>query len=105
MPYRANLFALKTLGVHTVIGVNAVGSLHLTYAPGHLALPDELYDRTSGRESSFFGPGLVAHVGLAEPFGTGARAALLEHRDRLDTTLHDGGALHSTHECGIREAG
>lgn len=93
VPYRANIFALKTLGTHTVVSVSAVGSLHLPYAPGHLVLPDGLYDRTSGRPASFFGPGLVAHIGLAEPFCPGARRALLRSRAGIEAPVHEGGAL------------
>lgn len=93
VPYRANVFALKSLGAHTVVAVNAVGSLHLAYAPGHLALPDDLYDRTYAREASFFGGGIVAHIGLAEPFCQGARSALRQARGAITTTLHDAGTV------------
>ena len=65
--YRANLWALKSLGVHTVVSLSAVGSLREDIAPGTLVLVDQFIDRTQGRASSFFGPGLVAHVSMAEP--------------------------------------
>ncbi|MEK9895096.1 MAG: S-methyl-5'-thioadenosine phosphorylase [Burkholderiaceae bacterium] len=65
--YRANLWALNSLGVHTVVSLSAVGSLREDIAPGTLVLVDQFIDRTQGRASSFFGPGLVAHVSMAEP--------------------------------------
>lgn len=93
VPARANIFALKTLGVHTVIGIHAVGSLHERIAPGHLALPDDLFDRTSARPASFFGPGLVVHIPFAQPFCPQAHAALLAAASATETTVHDGGTL------------
>jgi 5'-methylthioadenosine phosphorylase len=93
VPYRANIWALRALGVHTVVGVNAVGSLDEDYAPGHLVLPDDLFDRTTQRAASFFGPGLVVHVGLAEPCCRGVRRALLDAAGAVDTPVHDGGTL------------
>ena len=66
--FRANIFAMKKLGVERIISVSAVGSLREEIAPGHLVVPDQFIDRTSQRPSTFFGNGLVAHVSLAEPF-------------------------------------
>src|SRR5713226_9895990 len=66
--YRANIHALKQLGVERVLAVSACGSLREDYAPGHIVIPDQLYDNTKGRERTFFGQGLVAHAGMAEPF-------------------------------------
>ncbi|MFZ9098622.1 MAG: 5'-methylthioadenosine phosphorylase, partial [Burkholderiaceae bacterium] len=65
--YRANVWALKSLGVHSVVSLSAVGSLREDIAPGTLVLVDQFIDRTHGRVGSFFGPGLVAHVSMAEP--------------------------------------
>lgn len=66
--YRANLWALKSVGVRRVIGVSAVGSLNHEIAPGDLAIPHQYFDATRGkRASTFFGDGLVAHVSTAEP--------------------------------------
>lgn len=93
VPYRANIFALKTLGVQRIVAVNAVGSLHEAYEPGHLVLPSDIVDRTSGRPSSFFGPGLVAHIDFAEPFCRTVRADLLSATSLVDTEVHHGGAL------------
>lgn len=68
VPYRANIYALKSLGVERVISVSACGSLREDYAPSHIVIPDQLFDHTRGRERTFFGDGLVAHVGVADPF-------------------------------------
>lgn len=67
--YRANIYALKSLGVRFVAAVSACGSLREDFAPGDVVIPTQLFDFTHGRERSFFNePGLVAHVGVAEPF-------------------------------------
>lgn len=65
--YRANIDVLKRCGVTDVLAISAVGSLREAMAPGQFVAPDQFIDRTEGRERSFFGPGLVAHVGLADP--------------------------------------
>jgi 5'-methylthioadenosine phosphorylase len=66
--YRANIHALKSLGVTQIVSVSACGSLREDYAPGHIVIPDQLFDNTKGREQTFFGDGLVAHVSIADPF-------------------------------------
>ncbi len=66
--YRANIFAFKSLGVEQIIGVSACGSLRETLHPGEIVIPDQLFDFTKQRAYSFFGDGLVAHIGTAEPF-------------------------------------
>lgn len=72
--YRANIYGFKMLGVEYLIGVSACGSLREDIAPGHIVIPDQLFDRTHGRKVSFFDDpdvgtdGLVAHVGVADPF-------------------------------------
>ena len=68
VPYRANIFALKTLGVERIVSISACGSLQEQFAPGHIVIPDQIYDNTHGRARSFFGDGLVAHVSVADPF-------------------------------------
>jgi len=68
VPYRANIHALKSLGVERVISISACGSLREDYAPGHIVIPDNIYDNTKDRVRSFFGNGLVAHVNVADPF-------------------------------------
>lgn len=68
VPYRANMYALKSLGVERIVSISACGSLQEQFAPGHIVVPDQIYDRTHGRARSFFGEGLVAHVSVADPF-------------------------------------
>ena len=63
VPYRANMYALKALGVERVISINACGSLREDYAPGDIVIPDDIYDNTKNRVRSFFGEGLVAPLG------------------------------------------
>ena len=65
--YRANIYAMKLLGVDRIISVSAVGSLHEDLRPGEFLVPDQFFDRTKGRISTFFGNGLVAHVSFAHP--------------------------------------
>jgi 5'-methylthioadenosine phosphorylase len=65
--YRANIFGMKMLGVEYILSASAVGSLQQEYEPQHLVIPDQFFDRTKGRASTFFGNGLVAHVGFARP--------------------------------------
>ena len=76
--FRANIFALKKLGVERIISVSAVGSLREEIAPGHLVVPDQFIDRTTQRPSTFFGSGLVAHVSLADPFCKDLSATLID---------------------------
>jgi 5'-methylthioadenosine phosphorylase len=66
--FRANIFAMKKLGVDRIISVSAVGSLREEIAPGDIVIPDQFIDRTTQRPSTFFGRGIVAHVSLADPF-------------------------------------
>ncbi len=68
VPYRANIYALKSLGVERVISISACGSLREDFAPGHIVIPDNIFDNTKNRVCTFFGEGLVAHVGVANPF-------------------------------------
>ena len=65
--YRANIFGFKLLGVEFILSASAVGSLQERYVPQHLVIPDQFFDRTKGRPSTFYGNGLVAHVGFAHP--------------------------------------
>jgi 5'-methylthioadenosine phosphorylase len=75
VPYRANLYALRSLGVRQVFAVSAVGSLREDIPPRSVVVLDQLIDRTKRRDLSFFGDGVVAHVGFADPFCEGLRAA------------------------------
>lgn len=92
VPSRANLFALKLLGVRAVISVSAVGSLREELAPLHLVVPDGVSDRTTLRARTFFdAPGLVAHVAMAEPFCDSLRQLLIEGATDAGATVHAGG--------------
>jgi 5'-methylthioadenosine phosphorylase len=90
VPYRANLFALKALGVTHVLASGAVGSLREEIAPRHLVVPDQIIDRTYRRAGTFFEE-LSVHVELAQPFCPGLRAALLQAGTGADTTVHPQG--------------
>ena len=68
VPYRANIYALKSLGVERIVSISACGSLREDYAPGHIVIPENIYDNTKNRARSFFGEGMVAHIGVANPF-------------------------------------
>ncbi|NPV68521.1 MAG: S-methyl-5'-thioadenosine phosphorylase [Anaerolineae bacterium] len=93
VPYRANIFALKLMGVTHIIGVSACGSLQATYAPGHMVIPDQLVDLTYGRPRTFFGDGLVAHVSVAEPFAHRLSQLLYESVRAVGGIAHRGGTF------------
>jgi len=93
VPYRANIFALKLLGVTHVIGVSACGSLREDYAPGHIVIPDQLFDYTKERRHSFFGGGLVAHISVADPFCPTLGAVLADAVQDCGGTVHRGGTF------------
>ncbi len=89
--YRANIYALKSLGVKQIVSVSACGSLRDDYAPGHIVVPDQIFDNTKGRERTFFGEGLVAHISIAEPF--------CQHlSDQVEAVTREAGA--TTHRGG-----
>jgi 5'-methylthioadenosine phosphorylase len=89
--FRANVFAMKTLGVEWILSVSAVGSLKERYAPLHVVVPDQFIDRTRGRESTFFGRGLVAHVAFAHPFCRPLSTVMAEACADAGATFHVGG--------------
>ncbi len=93
LPYRANVYAMKALGVTHLLSVSAVGSLQNRVAPLHLLVPDDIVDRTvaRGAERTFFGDGVVAHVGIAEPYCPHLRQAVLHAAGASGATVHDGG--------------
>ena len=91
LPARANIYALKLLGVEVVIGVSAVGSLREDIEPLHLVVPDQVIDRTRGRTSTFFGEGLVAHIAFADPFCPALRDVLVGSARAAGATVHRGG--------------
>ena len=92
VPYRANIYALKTLGVRFIISANACGSLHEDLAPGHIVIPDQLFDQTKAdRGRSFFDSGLVAHISVADPFCQELADQLYVAVDEAGGTVHKGG--------------
>lgn len=92
VPARANIWALKQLGAQWVISVSAVGSLREDYAPLHLVLPDQLYDRTKLRPGTFFEGGVVVHASFADPFCPHLSGILWEAMTGVrDVTCHRGG--------------
>ena len=91
IPYRANVYALKSLGVSKVFAASAVGSLREELPPRTLVVPDQILDRTRHRPDTFFGDGLVVHVSLAEPFAPALREALLAAAQEVGHPAVDGG--------------
>lgn len=90
---RANIYALKTLGVEQIISVSACGSLREHLRPGEIVIPDQLFDFTKRRPSTFFGNGLVAHIGSAHPFCPRLSALLADAAQDAGGTVHRGGCF------------
>ena len=88
--YRANIYALKRLGVTRIVSVSACGSLRQDYEPGHLVVPDQLFDFTH-RPRSFFGEGMVAHISVADPFCYDLSTHLLKAVQTTGAVVHKGG--------------
>ncbi len=93
VPYRANIYALKSLGVERIVSISACGSLKEEFAPGHIVIPDQLYDHTHHRPRSFFGEGLVAHVSVADPFCGDLSAQVESAAREARGVVHKGGAF------------
>ncbi len=91
LPYRANVYAMKAAGVTHLLSISAVGSLREDIAPLHLVIPDQVIDRTTSRDRSFFDAGLVVHIGVAEPYCPTLRRAIVGAAAELDTMTHVGG--------------
>ena len=92
VPYRANIYALKMLGVTHILASGATGSLREEIRPRDLVIPDQVIDKTTNRASTFFNePGVAAHIEFSEPFCPTLRNILLAAAESLDTTVHDGG--------------
>jgi 5'-methylthioadenosine phosphorylase len=89
--YRANIYALKSIGVRRIISVSAVGSMKESMKPGHVVLPDQFIDLTKRRISTFFEGGLVAHVAFSEPVCASLGAVLLAAGRSVGATVHQGG--------------
>jgi 5'-methylthioadenosine phosphorylase len=94
VPGRANIHGFKQLGVRFLVSISAVGSLREELAPGHVVIPDQLYDRTKGiRPASFFGDGMVVHVGFDKPFDQQLSDRLEQAAKAAGATCHRGGTL------------
>lgn len=93
VPYRANIYALKQLGVRFIVAVSASGSLREDYEPGHIVIPDQLYDNTKDRDKTFFEEGLVAHVSVADPFCTELSNLLYLSVETVGGIVHKGGTF------------
>ncbi|HEX6030523.1 MAG TPA: S-methyl-5'-thioadenosine phosphorylase [Tepidiformaceae bacterium] len=92
LPQRANFWALKSLGVKRVLAVSAVGSLRGEVHPGEMVVPDQLIDRTRGaRPQTFFGDGVVAHIGFADPFCPAMRTVVAKAARAAGAHAHEGG--------------
>jgi 5'-methylthioadenosine phosphorylase len=91
VPYRANIAAMKQLGVTHLLSVSAVGSLTERYPPLTLLCPDQIIDRTVFRDRTFFDKGVVAHVGLADPFCSAFTDLIIDRAERAGVTLERGG--------------
>ncbi len=91
VPSRANIYALKSLGVEHIIAICSAGSFKKELEPGHLLIPDQLIDRTRSRVSSFFGEGIVAHIAFADPFCPVLSQVLFEAAQEVGASVHQGG--------------
>ncbi len=91
VPSRANIYALKSLGIERIISVSAVGSLKEHIKPMDIVIPDQMIDRTRNRVNSFFGGGIVGHVAFAEPFCPVLSDVLYQSAHETGVRVHDGG--------------
>ncbi|MBW2504387.1 MAG: MTAP family purine nucleoside phosphorylase, partial [Deltaproteobacteria bacterium] len=92
VPYRANIYGMKQMGVQRIISVSAVGSMKEQIVPGHIVVPDQFFDRTQGkRASSFFGSGVVGHVQFADPVCPDMVDILFNAAQRSGAATHKGG--------------
>ena len=91
VPFRANIYGMKKLGVQRIISVSAVGSMKEEIVPGHIVIPDQFFDRTQGkRASTFFGNGLTGHVQFADPICGDLADVLYEAAQKAGATVHKG---------------
>jgi 5'-methylthioadenosine phosphorylase len=93
VPSRANIYALKSLGVEFIISSNSCGSFKEELKPGHLLIPDQVIDRTRGRVSTFFGGGIVAHIQFADPFCPVLSDIVYKAAKEAGATVHRGGTF------------
>jgi 5'-methylthioadenosine phosphorylase len=89
--YRANIYALKTLGVRRILSVSACGSLREDYSPGEIVIPDQLYDHTTQRARTFFSGGLVVHLSVPDPFCSRLSDQLEQSSRKVGARVHRGG--------------
>lgn len=89
--YRANIYALKSLGIRRIISISACGSLREDFSPGDIVIPNQLVDFTRNRQRSFFGEGIVAHIGVADPFCQQTSELLLRSFANIPVIVHKGG--------------
>jgi 5'-methylthioadenosine phosphorylase len=89
--YRANIWGMKALGVHYVLSASAVGSLREELRPLDIVVPDQLFDRTKARPSTFFGDGVVVHMGFADPFCPYVSQQIVAAGRATGATVHEGG--------------
>ena len=89
--FRANIFGMKLLGVNAILSASAVGSLKEELKPLDIVFPDQFIDRTKGRSSTFFGRGLVAHIGFAHPICPAVAAVAAAAAEKVGATVHRGG--------------
>ena len=90
---RANIYALKSLGVEYIVSISACGSMREDYAPRDIVIPDQLFDRTKGRASTFFGNGLVAHISFDEPYCPVLSDLVYEAVKETGARVHKGGTF------------
>ena len=91
VPYRANIAALKAAGVTDILSISACGSLKEEYAPGHFLAADQFIDRTFARDKTFFGPGMVAHVSMAQPVCPRLSGLAADAAEAVGAKMHRGG--------------
>jgi 5'-methylthioadenosine phosphorylase len=91
--YRANIYALKSIGVHQVLSISACGSLREDYEPGEIVIPNQLFDHTKNRKRTFFGEGLVAHISIADPFCPDLSELVADSVELAGGSVHRGGAF------------
>jgi 5'-methylthioadenosine phosphorylase len=93
VPSRANIYALKSLGVEYIISINSCGSFKEELRPGHLIIPDQIIDRTQKRNNTFFGDGIVAHIQFADPFCPVLSRILYDATRETGAIVHQGGTF------------
>lgn len=91
LPFRANIYAMKMLGVEWIISASAVGSLQEQYAPTDFVIPDQFFDRTRGRVSTFFGEGIVGHITFSHPVCSDLSEIIAKACEANDVKVHRGG--------------